>query len=763
MRRRVLLVRAGNFGVCMTRNAWIAICLAYIIGLLSTNFFSHTGLGLTEGELVSAIALKDSLTVSKLTEGIAFLSGLTLVSAIAFKKLMIPTKVWLSVAIVAISAVFYWQLRIPQPGINNIVYRVSTTEKQAVEVTGKVLTEPRLNASHKIKFWLKASEVDGGEKVSGKLYVSLPLLQGTGINVGEVIKLKGILYEPQAAITPGGFDFKAYLARQGIFAGMQGFEVISDRDSEPAWGWWKLRQRILRTHLRGLGSPVGQLVSSMVLGRKAVDLPSDLRDRFIEVGLAHVLAASGFHVSLLLGLILKLTARFAAKPRLIIGIGTLAIYLGLTGIQASVLRACLMGFAVLIALTLETKVKPLGSLLLAATIVLLFNPLLIGDLGFQLSFLATFGLIVTMPGLQTRLDWLPPTIAILVAVPLAASIWVLPLLCYEFNVLATYSIIVNILCTPLIMAISLGGMISAIAGLILPIVGSAIAWLLLYPTLCLIAIIDFFSSLPGSSWAIGQISFGVLITIYGLLILIWLEQKWRKHWRSILMFSITIIVIPIGYKNFNLTQITVLPTQLEPTVVIQDRGKTILINSGNSKAFQYTVMPFLSQQGINYLDYYLAQDRQSSVGIATIGDRLSVKNVIENSRSVDSSKHINKAIVTDTFEVYVESKLSTVRIETATETWLVLSSKSNSDRISEYLKQNALSKKSFILVGSSISLDWSSLNLKHVILLYPPNAIYRQNIANTRFYNLKQAGFLTWTPEHKFSNARSTTLFNSIF
>lgn len=739
----------------MTRNAWIVICLAYIVGLLSTNFFFNTSLGLTPRQLCIAIA---------------FLSGLTLVSAIALKKLMISGKVWFSVTIIAVLAVFYWQLRIPQPGIDNIVYRVSATEKPVVTVTGKVVTEPRLNASHKIKFWLKALKINEREKVSGKLYVSLPLLQGTGINLGEEIELKGILYTPQAAATPGGFDFKAYLARQGIFTGMQGLEVTSHHNAEPVWGWWKLRRRIVRNHLRGLGSPKGQLVSSMVLGRKAVDLPANLRDRFIEVGLAHVLAASGFHVSLLLGLILKLTNRLAAKPRLIIGIGTLTVYLGLTGIQASVLRACLMGSAVLIALTLETKTKPLGSLLLAATIVLLFNPLLIEDLGFQLSFLATFGLIVTMPELQSRLDWLPPTIAALVAVPLAASIWVLPLLCYEFNVLATYSIVVNIICTPLIMAVSLGGMISAIAGLMLPVAGSAIAWLLLYPTSCLIAIINFFSSLPGSSWAIGQISLGVLITIYGLLVLIWLEKKWRKYWRSLLLFIVTIIVVPIVYKNFNLTQITVLPTQSEPAIVIQDRGKTILINSGKPKSFQYTVLPFLTQQGINHLDYYIEQNRESLADIATISDRLSIDDIIVDSQKSDRRKNINLAmpssrreIVTDTFKIYIESKLPILKIETATETWLVLNIKPNGDRISEYLKQNASSQKSLTLVSSSISLDWLSSNPEHVVLLYPPNAIYRQNIGNTKFYNLKQEGFLTWTPEHKFSKIKSAFLFNSIF
>ena len=131
-----------------------------------------------------------------------------------------------------------------------------------------------------------------------------------------------------------------------------------------------------------------------------------------------------------------------------------------------------MGIAVLIGQTFQRKVRITGSLLLAAVIILLWNPLWIWDLGFQLSFLATFGLIITVPPLTQKLDWLPPAIATLIAVPIASSIWILPLSIYTFNIVATYSIPTNIITSPLIMIISLGGMASASIGLISPDLGS---------------------------------------------------------------------------------------------------------------------------------------------------------------------------------------------------------------------------------------------------------------------------------------------------
>jgi competence protein ComEC len=724
----------------MTRNGWIILCLAYIVGLLATNLVAFPSSGFTGQQLLILIS---------------GLIGVTVVSGIiALQKFgKIDYKLWIVAAIVAIAAVFYFQLRIPQPGSNDISYQVTASESKIVTVTGRVLTEPRLNDSQRLKFWLEATEIGNkGEQVSGKLYVTVPLLQGTGIYPGQNLQLAGILYLPQAASNPSGFDFKLYLARQGIFAGMRVTEVTFDNHREPVWGWWKLRRRIVRSQLRGLGSPVGQLVSSMVIGQKAVDLASDIRDRFIEAGLAHVLAASGFQVSLLIGLVLKLTNHLSTKPRLIIGIGTLLIYLSLTGIQASILRAFLMGIAVLIALAMETKVKPLGSLLLAATIILLLNPLLISDLGFQLSFLATFGLIATLPALEAKLDWLPPTIATLIAVPFAASIWVLPLLGYTFNAVATYSLIINIICTPLITIISLGGMISAIAAIFIPILGSAISWVLYYPTLLFLTVTNFFTNLPGSSWAIGKISLGVLLTIYGLLILVWLNPWWRKRWGLILAFTLTLIVIPIGYNHFRLTQITVLAAQPEPVVIIQDRGKTILINSGQAQTIKYSVLPFLTQQGINHLDYAIDLNSQtkSESDWVQISDRLPIS-------SFHTHPNLNQDITTKSFNISFNSQLSVLQLETPTATWLILNqTKRKSTEIEQYIQQNNWHQKPVVLLGSTVATIWLNLSPEMIIA---SNSL--PNLANVKYYNLQQNGIIAWTPQTSFQTTSAEFISNN--
>lgn len=727
----------------MTRNNWIVVGLAYIVGLWSTRLVNYPIANLDRTYLYSLLLL---------------LLGLIIFTV----RLRHRTRNILSAVVVALFAVVYLQIRTPQPLYNDVSYQITQSDRQLVELRGKVLTEPRLNDRQALKFLFQAKAIDDREKVSGKLYATLPLLQGTGIYPGQELSLTGYLYLPQPATNSYGFDFQQYLARQGVFAGIQGTEA----NFEPVvlkWSWSLLRQRIIRTHLQGLGSPKGQLVSSMVLGRKAVDLPGEIRDRFIVSGLAHVLAASGFHVSLLLGIILKLTTRMAKKPRLIIGLGTLIVYLGLTGMQTSVIRACLMGAAALLALTMDTKVKPLGSLLVAATIILLFDPLSIGDLSFKLSFLATFGLIVTLPVLQNKLDWLPSTLATIVAIPLAASVWVLPLLCYEFNTLATYSLVVNIICTPIIVLISLGGMISAIAGLIVPAVGSAIASLLFYPTTLLMAITQFCSSLPRSSWSVGGMPLSILLVTYGLFGLIWLSKWWQARWWVGLMLPIILTMATIIYSSTQI-QISVLATSNAPVVVVQDRGEVIVINSGKSD-LKYTVLPFLTQQGINRIERGIAIDRNSNSPKAwqTIDSHANVGSIYQTAANGNLSdfkietRPLSETIVTKSARLSMDEELAIAHLQIADNTWLVLGKpdKIESDRVISYIKQYHLSSQHPILVWSgNIAPAWLE-RLKPQMAITSERQIDLLTVEMLRqkqieYYNTTIEGEISWTPRSGF-------------
>lgn len=594
------------------------LSLAYILGLLSTAV-----LGLP----TRAVPWRE---LALLAIGVGLLGAIAALIVPRFWRAGPRPRLWLISGIVAALAILYFQLRVPQPAPNDISQFVrssnSTKSGQVVTIQGQVESIPRLTRSQQGRFWLRATQLNEVESsdnkgavrrgVTGKLYVTVPLLQATGLYPGQTIAVTGVLYKPKPVQNPGAFDFGAYLAKEGAFAGFSGRQIseLDDREERP-WGWWVLRQRIIRSQLDWLGSPYGQLVSSMVLGSKAVDIPYDIRDYFVQAGLAHALAASGTQTSMILGLLLVLTKRFSVKTQLIVGTSALAIFVGLTGLQPSVLRAAIMGFGALVALVTQRKVKPLGSLLVAATLLLLFNPLWIWDLGFQLSFLATLGLLVTVPPLLKGLDWLPSVIAVVIAIPLAAALWTLPLQLSIFGIVAPYSTIANIISAPFISLISIGGIFSALAALVSPVAGSAIAWLLYYPTQFLIGLVESFSELPGSSIAVGTISLTQLLLLYGLIGIISLSKSWQRRWWLASFVALTIVVLPLWQTKAGQFQATVLATAQEQVLVIQYYGQVILVNAGEEDTARFTVLPFLQKQGINQIDWAVALAPQPTTRI----------------------------------------------------------------------------------------------------------------------------------------------------
>jgi competence protein ComEC len=575
----------------------IVLCLAYGLGLL-----------------ISGLPL-ESLTWGPVSIPLASLIGAGIALPLAWVAPRHwpwgPTaKLWILAGLIAAIAPLYLAWRTPAPGINDLSHlidRAQTVGPRQV-LTGQVIEEPRLNRRLKGRFLMRVETLqvtdDPGEitfevPVTGKAYVTAPLLQITALHRGQQIKATGTLYRPQPALNPNGFDFQAYLLSKGAFSGLVADQL--QPLTPPHWGLWAVRQRIVKAQVQALGSPAGQVVSAMALGRRAVDLPFDIQTMFTRVGLAHTVAASGFHVSLLLGTVLALTRSRSDRLRVGIGLAVLLGYLCLTGAQPSVLRAVIMGGAALVGMAQDRSVKPLGALLLAVTLLLIYNPGWIWDIGFQLSATATFGLIVTVLPLMARLTALPIPVATLLAVPCAATLWVLPLLLYHFNTFSLVSVGLSAVTTPLVMVISLGGILSGAIALIWPAAGSAVAWGLALPVKGLLTLAEGSSQLPGSGLAVGQLALWQLLGLYGLMLLAWRHPIGRQRTALVALALGLILVVPLSLGILGRNRITVLATGGEVVWIWQDQGRTTLYNSGDGDTAFYTVQPFLRQAGVNRL------------------------------------------------------------------------------------------------------------------------------------------------------------------
>lgn len=599
----------------------ILFCLAYCGGLFGISLMvQHAGL--------------DPVTA-------ALWSGAVFTGAGAIAAVVMPRcwplgpegPVWLVAGLLAVFAILNYWGRLPVPAVDDISHLLERDLNGTEQVIwGTVRSTPELTRSGRSRLWLEVEQVRlrAGENylgppqgASGRLYVTLKPEQAEGAYPGQAVRLGGYLYTPSQPKNPNGFDFRAYLASHGAFAGFSADWLQPESESaEPGWGLWQLRQRIAQAHGQSLGASVGPLVSAMALGRKAVDLPYDLQDAFIQAGLAHTLAASGFHVSLVLGVVLGLLRRRPPLMQVAAGASALILYVGLTGAQPSVMRAALMGGGALVGLALERQVKPLGCLLVAVTFLLAWNPYWIDSIGFRLSVVATFGLMVSVQPISRRLEFLPETLAAALAVPVAAYLWTLPSQLYYFNALSTYSILMNVAVTPLVTVISLGGITTGLVAAIWPWLGGWLAWPLKFPAQLLVGLVQWQVNLPASTLATGQISLGQMLATYAVLLLGWWQPWWRQRPWLVGGVALALAFGPLGLQPS--TQVTVLAADQEPVMVVQDQRRTLLVNSGGPKTAFYTINPFLRQAGINRLAWGVALPDNSPQAWHTITEQTPV-------------------------------------------------------------------------------------------------------------------------------------------
>lgn len=590
----------------MTATIGVILCLAYGLGLFFMSLLvRHLGCDITQGAVISGLGMLGC--------------GVGAAIALPSRWRRGPrASVWLLAGAIALLAILNYAWQWPRAGAQDIGQWIERSPERGEQALwGQIQNMPSQNRNGQGRFWLQVEQVrllDGQgeplgepERAEGKVYATAPWEMAQALYPGQSIELNGTLYRPSAPKNPNGFDFQAYLQDNGSFAGFAASRIQPQRRvSPPRWRLWQLRKRIATAQEKGLGIPAGPLVSAMTLGRQATsNLPYDLQDNFMQAGLAHTLAASGFQVSLMLGVLMALLKRQSGVVKVVAGTLTLLLFVGLAGAEPSVMRAALMGGGVLIGLALERKVKPLGCLLVAVTLLLLVNPLWIDSIGFRLSVMATFGLMVTATPLTQRLDWLPGTLAALVAVPIAAYLWTVPLQLYYFQTLSFYSILLNMAVTPLVTVLSLGGMASAIAAASLPSLGSFLASLLYLPTHLLIALVNWEVQLPGNSFATGQLSLVQMLGLYGLLFLAWGQAGWRRRW-GLGMAGVLLAFAPLWYHTSTASQITVLAAGQDAVLVAQHERQAVLINGSEPKTAFYTLLPFLRQGGINQLDWAVA-------------------------------------------------------------------------------------------------------------------------------------------------------------
>lgn len=252
---------------------------------------------------------------------------------------------------------------------------------------------------------------------------------------------------------------------------------------------FKFRQKLEQNMARLLPEPQASLLSGMVLGVQK-KLEPDFYQNLVNSGLLHLVVASGMNVALVGGGLADILAYvFGRKPAILISILIIYLYCLLAGSTPPIVRASLMVSAVYLSQFFGRSSTSWWTLLLTACLMLIFNPLLILDTGFQLSFMATLGLITLAPRIQTRVK------SAVLAETLAASLATAPILIFTFGRFNPLIILPNLAVLGLVEYIMYLGLILIGTSLVFLPLAQAVAWFTWLPLTYLTLVINFFGEI----------------------------------------------------------------------------------------------------------------------------------------------------------------------------------------------------------------------------------------------------------------------------
>lgn len=453
----------------------------------------------------------------------------------------------------------------------------------------------------------------------------------------KYVYCRGILQQLSNFRNPGGFDAEKWNYVNGI-GGMIGKGQITVTQQEIGWSDraallnLALKERIIHA----AGSSTGGLLAGMVFGGSG-NIDEATRKVFTDNGLTHILSVSGTHMVLLTGFLLLILRRIQRTLKCIIIAVMLIFYAAVCGFQPPVLRALCMSIILLYGGSQAEK----GIILcMTGIVMLIFKPVWIYDIGFQLSFGATAGLIWLLPKIKAALSaylllWLSEA----AGVTIAAQLSVLPLLVNYFYQLSLISVLSNIILVPVLEIATIMTLLGLLLSIV-PTVGNGLIYLAGFFTQQVIVQGKLFSCLPGSVVTIGAMPLWSVAVYYFLLIICmdlpcvqFLQNKERQFFIDVLSM---ILVVGWGISNYGSRDFSVYfldVGQGDCAVITTPDDKVAVIDTGGLKNYDTgsrILVPFLHRLGKTKVDVLLLShgDYDHAGGAAGLAKYIQIDKII---------------------------------------------------------------------------------------------------------------------------------------
>lgn len=477
------------------------------------------------------------------------------------------------------------------------------------------------DAAARVRLLVAVEGVQGAQGwpgASGTARVTIRQALGT-YRRGDSIEGTFLVRPPQGFRNPGGFDYGAYLVAQGIFLEAWGSDETSIRRHVPG-GWSVLRAvddlrgAMLRALDRAYPGIPGALLRAIVLGDRT-GLTPEVNDAFLRSGTYHIMAISGLNVSLLAGtLFFVLRLLFVPiRVRACLSLIAVSLYAVLAGGGASVVRAAVMADAYLLAILLDREADLLNTVALSALALLLWNPLWLWDVGFQLTFAATLGIILTIERFpMADLPRLVRGLADSLLISVAAFAATLPILAATFHRTSVVGIAANLPIVPLSGILTATGLLSMVLLVLLPgglpPLETLNSWLLEV----LLRAARLFAALPGALVGLPGPSVAMTLAYYGALLGLVAWGRKRLGWLTGALSAAALLLLVAHRFHPVLSEprlrLTVLDVGQGDGMVLElpDR-RTMVVDAGGRFDEAYDVgervmIPFLWHRWVRRID-----------------------------------------------------------------------------------------------------------------------------------------------------------------
>lgn len=388
---------------------------------------------------------------------------------------------------------------------------------QTHEIVGVILEEPDVRSD---KAYLTVGKLEiQGESLEGKLLAILSKFPEYAY--GDKIKFREKVVEPQDAEAKGEFSYKNYLSKSGIEALV--YYPALEKIGESQGNGIKaallgFKQRFVAGIAQILPEPHNSFLAGLLVGLRR-GISADLLENFNTTGTTHIIALSGFNITIIAWSIDWLLLHWLKRRiSFLLSLIAIALFVIMAGASASVVRAAAMGILAMLALSTGRLRAVNNAMAFTGVAMLTLNPKILHfDVGFQLSFLALFGLVYLAPKIEPYFMWIWKFIREILVATLSAQIFVVPVLLLNFDQLSLVAPLTNVLILLVIPFAMLFGFLAGLLAMIWKILALPFAWITWAMLEYVIRVVEWTAKVPFAS--VNYEHFGIWLLVLYYLVL----------------------------------------------------------------------------------------------------------------------------------------------------------------------------------------------------------------------------------------------------